>query len=292
MVRPSFRSTIHVGDQGYDPHTHVSSGSGHPDPGAGSVRADHPRNAQRADPRSAARTHHHRRPGARLADAVGAGLVRTVPRRRAPRCARRSRVSSHLASSSVAATARTWPSTSPMSASTSTTTARTSCVSSSRPDARSSCRSSSWRRAVPPLTTAPRSRRVAEQFHPGMELAEFRRLDRRFHALIARACGNPLLVELYGKVLARLFRLGGLRRAALGRRQPRPRSNGSSTSRPSITRRSPAAIAAGDVGAAGAPRASVTSTRSNRHPRPPRLIPPLDRLQDSCQHNSARDRGG
>ena len=39
-----------------------------------------------------------------------------------------------------------------------------------------------------------------------MELAEFRRLDREFHSLIARACGNPLLVELYGKVLARLFR--------------------------------------------------------------------------------------
>ncbi len=38
-----------------------------------------------------------------------------------------------------------------------------------------------------------------------MELAEFRRLDRRFHAAIARACGNPLLVEVYGKVLARLF---------------------------------------------------------------------------------------
>lgn len=47
---------------------------------------------------------------------------------------------------------------------------------------------------------------VADKFHPGMELAEFRRLDREFHSLIARACGNPLLVELYGKVLARLFR--------------------------------------------------------------------------------------
>ena len=39
-----------------------------------------------------------------------------------------------------------------------------------------------------------------------MALAEFRALDRAFHAAIARACGNPLLVELYGKVLARLFR--------------------------------------------------------------------------------------
>ena len=46
---------------------------------------------------------------------------------------------------------------------------------------------------------------VARQFKPGTGLAAFRRLDRRFHATIARACGNPLLVEVYGKVLARLF---------------------------------------------------------------------------------------
>ena len=46
---------------------------------------------------------------------------------------------------------------------------------------------------------------VARRFRPGIGLAEFRRLDRRFHATIARACGNPLLVEVYGKVLGRLF---------------------------------------------------------------------------------------
>jgi GntR family transcriptional repressor for pyruvate dehydrogenase complex len=46
---------------------------------------------------------------------------------------------------------------------------------------------------------------VAEQFRRGMTLARFRQLDRRFHATIARACGNPLLIEVYGKVLARLF---------------------------------------------------------------------------------------
>jgi len=46
---------------------------------------------------------------------------------------------------------------------------------------------------------------LARQFRPGMELGEFRRLDRLFHAAIARASGNPLLVEMYGKVLARLF---------------------------------------------------------------------------------------
>jgi GntR family transcriptional repressor for pyruvate dehydrogenase complex len=46
---------------------------------------------------------------------------------------------------------------------------------------------------------------IAERFTPGLTLAEFRRLDRRFHATIASACGNPLLVEVYAKVLARLF---------------------------------------------------------------------------------------
>jgi GntR family transcriptional regulator, transcriptional repressor for pyruvate dehydrogenase complex len=51
---------------------------------------------------------------------------------------------------------------------------------------------------------------MAERFSTGMALREFRELDRRFHATIARACGNPLLVELYGKVLARLFRSPGL----------------------------------------------------------------------------------
>jgi GntR family transcriptional repressor for pyruvate dehydrogenase complex len=51
---------------------------------------------------------------------------------------------------------------------------------------------------------------MAERFSAGMALREFRELDRRFHATIASACGNPLLVELYGKVLARLFRSPGL----------------------------------------------------------------------------------
>jgi GntR family transcriptional repressor for pyruvate dehydrogenase complex len=48
--------------------------------------------------------------------------------------------------------------------------------------------------------------RLAKGFKPGMPLAEFRAADRAFHAAIARACGNPLLVELYGKVLGSLFR--------------------------------------------------------------------------------------
>lgn len=46
---------------------------------------------------------------------------------------------------------------------------------------------------------------LAEEFGPGLELETFRTLDRRFHQTIAAACGNPLLIELYGKVLERLF---------------------------------------------------------------------------------------
>jgi GntR family transcriptional repressor for pyruvate dehydrogenase complex len=49
-------------------------------------------------------------------------------------------------------------------------------------------------------------RRAAHEFWEGMPLHEFRTLDRRFHTMIANACGNPLLVEMYGKVLDALFR--------------------------------------------------------------------------------------
>lgn len=51
---------------------------------------------------------------------------------------------------------------------------------------------------------------MAAGFHEGMTLDEFRELDRAFHSAISSACGNPLLVEMYGKVLARLFRSEGL----------------------------------------------------------------------------------
>jgi GntR family transcriptional repressor for pyruvate dehydrogenase complex len=46
---------------------------------------------------------------------------------------------------------------------------------------------------------------LADEFNPGIELSEFRILDHRFHAAIASACGNPLLAELYGRVLRALF---------------------------------------------------------------------------------------
>lgn len=51
---------------------------------------------------------------------------------------------------------------------------------------------------------------IAERFTDDMTLAAFRELDRTFHTALSNACGNPLLVEVYGKVLARLFRSEGL----------------------------------------------------------------------------------
>jgi GntR family transcriptional repressor for pyruvate dehydrogenase complex len=48
-------------------------------------------------------------------------------------------------------------------------------------------------------------RALAERFTADITLQEFRELDRSFHSAIARACGNPLLVEVYSKVLGRLF---------------------------------------------------------------------------------------
>lgn len=47
---------------------------------------------------------------------------------------------------------------------------------------------------------------LAAKFHDDLDIGEFRRLDREFHTTVAAACGNPLLIELYGKVLDQLFR--------------------------------------------------------------------------------------
>jgi GntR family transcriptional regulator, transcriptional repressor for pyruvate dehydrogenase complex len=44
------------------------------------------------------------------------------------------------------------------------------------------------------------------RFDEPLSLGEFRHLDREFHTVIASTCGNPLLIELYGKVLDQLFR--------------------------------------------------------------------------------------
>ena len=51
---------------------------------------------------------------------------------------------------------------------------------------------------------------LADRFTADMTLADFRELDREFHTALSVACGNPLLVEVYGKVMARLFRSEGL----------------------------------------------------------------------------------
>ncbi len=53
-------------------------------------------------------------------------------------------------------------------------------------------------------------RQLADRFSDDMDLQEFRELDHAFHAMISRACANPLLVEVYGKVLSRLFRSEGI----------------------------------------------------------------------------------
>ncbi|MEV4245083.1 FCD domain-containing protein [Streptosporangium canum] len=47
--------------------------------------------------------------------------------------------------------------------------------------------------------------RIAESFTEDMELEDFRSSDRLFHWAVARACGNPTLQELYGKVLDGVF---------------------------------------------------------------------------------------
>ncbi|MBL6620852.1 MAG: FadR family transcriptional regulator [Ilumatobacteraceae bacterium] len=49
-------------------------------------------------------------------------------------------------------------------------------------------------------------RAVVQRFEGALTLCEFRQLDREFHTLIASGCGNPLLLELYSKVLDQLFR--------------------------------------------------------------------------------------
>ena len=48
-------------------------------------------------------------------------------------------------------------------------------------------------------------RDLASRFHADMEIDRFRPLDHHFHSVIARACGNPLLVEVHSKVMTRLF---------------------------------------------------------------------------------------
>lgn len=48
--------------------------------------------------------------------------------------------------------------------------------------------------------------KVSAEFNDDLGIDDFRALDREFHTTIASFCGNPLLIELYGKVLDQLFR--------------------------------------------------------------------------------------
>lgn len=52
--------------------------------------------------------------------------------------------------------------------------------------------------------------KIADQFTDELSVTAFRELDRTFHTALSAACGNPLLVEVYGKVMARLFRSEGI----------------------------------------------------------------------------------
>lgn len=47
---------------------------------------------------------------------------------------------------------------------------------------------------------------VMARFEGVSDIDAFRRLDREFHTTIATCCGNALLIEVYSKVLDRLFR--------------------------------------------------------------------------------------
>lgn len=92
--------------------------------------------------------------------------------------------------------------------------------------------------------------RLATRFAEELNIEEFRPLDRSFHAAIAAACGNPLLAELHGKVLAALFEspaFDSLLRDTRNRTEVKRIIGESSRAHCAIA----AAIAKGDVLAAG-----------------------------------------
>jgi len=92
--------------------------------------------------------------------------------------------------------------------------------------------------------------RIATRFDDTLAIEDFRPLDRAFHAAIASACGNPLLAELHGKVLAALSEspsFDSLLRDVRNRTEVRRIIGESSRAHASIA----AAIAAGDAARAG-----------------------------------------
>ena len=92
---------------------------------------------------------------------------------------------------------------------------------------------------------------IAQGFVPTIELSEFRELDRAFHAAIAAACRNPLLVEVYQKVLNRLFQsdaVTGLLRDEANADEVRNIVDSAARQHAALA----CAVAAGDVSAAAA----------------------------------------
>lgn len=92
---------------------------------------------------------------------------------------------------------------------------------------------------------------MAAAFSDDLSIDQFRPLDRAFHAAIAAMCSNPLMAELYGKVLDALFEspsFDSLLRDARNRTEVRRIIGESSRAHAAIA----AAIAAGDAAASGA----------------------------------------
>lgn len=92
---------------------------------------------------------------------------------------------------------------------------------------------------------------IAGRFVDDMSLEAFRELDRAFHTALSAACGNPLLVEVYAKVLARLFRSEGLD-SMLSDEANRDEVHVIVSDSAAQHRRLASAVAAGDVVAAAA----------------------------------------
>lgn len=89
---------------------------------------------------------------------------------------------------------------------------------------------------------------IMTRFEDVLEIEDFRHLDREFHTTIAAQCGNPLLIELYGKVLDKLFRSQDFE-ALLGDEHNRPEVERIVARAIDDHRRIAAAFASGDAAA-------------------------------------------
>ena len=215
------------------------------------------------DPRPAARGDPHRRAAAGQPRARRAATVRAVRRR--PHVGSRGDPGPHGVG--IPRTARQPPgrrrTACPRSASPATrrrsTSARRWCASCSRCGARSSRRCRSSPLAGPPT---PERADIAElAARSTNQLDEFRTIDRAFHTAISRACGNPLLQEVYGKTLGALFdsgELASLLYAEINRREVAA----SSPRRPRPIARSPTRWSPADARQRSR-RCKPTSTTSN-----------------------------